>query len=133
MTPGDAGDAGGGDRSDRIEVRGLRVVGTHGLLPEEQIRAQPFEIDLDVVADLIVAGRTDELGATVDYGEVVDRAAAIVIGPSYRLLEALAEGIAEAVLADTRVISVMVGVRKLRAPLAADVASVGVRITRSRP
>jgi dihydroneopterin aldolase len=47
-------------------------------------------------------------------------------------LEALAEGIAEAVLADTRVTSVSVGVRKLRPPLAADLGSVGVRITRSR-
>jgi dihydroneopterin aldolase len=128
VTPGDAG-----DRADRIEIRSLRAVGTHGLLPEEQSRAQPFEIDLDVVADLTAAGRTDDLAGTVDYGEVVDRAAAVVTGRSYRLLEALADGIAEAVLADTRVISVSVGVRKLRPPLAADLASVGVRITRSRP
>jgi dihydroneopterin aldolase len=128
MTPGDPS-----DRSDRIEIRALRVIGTHGLLPEEQIRGQPFEIDLDVVADLTAAGRTDELGGTVDYAEVVDRAAAVVTGRSYRLLEALADGIAEAVLADTRVTSVSVGVRKLRPPLAADLASVGVRITRCRP
>ncbi|HWC37876.1 MAG TPA: dihydroneopterin aldolase [Acidimicrobiales bacterium] len=121
-----------GDRSDRIEVRGLRVVGTHGLLPEEQSRAQPFEIDIDVDADLTVAGRTDAIEETVDYGEVVLRASSVVTGRSYRLLEALAEGIAEAVLADGRVTSVGVGVRKLRPPLAADVGSVGVRITRSR-
>jgi dihydroneopterin aldolase len=121
-----------GDGSDRIEVRGLRVVGTHGLLPEEQSRAQPFEIDLDVDADLSVAGRTDAIEETVDYGEVVLRASAVVTGHSYRLLEALAEGIAEAVLADGRVTSVGVAVRKLQPPVAADVGSVGVRITRSR-
>ncbi|HEX4539365.1 MAG TPA: dihydroneopterin aldolase [Acidimicrobiales bacterium] len=122
-----------GDRPDRIEIRALRVVGTHGLLPEEQGRGQPFEIDLDVKADLRSAGGSDDLEDTVDYGQVVERAAAIVAGPSYRLLEALAEGIAAAVLADTRVTSVIVGVRKLRPPLAADLGSVGVRITRSRP
>jgi dihydroneopterin aldolase len=121
-----------GDRPDRIEIRALRVVGTHGLLPEEQVRGQPFELDLDVEADLTAAGRTDDLDGSVDYGEVVERAAAVVAGRSFRLLEALAEGIAEAVLADTRVISVSVGVRKLRPPLAADLGSVGVRITRSR-
>ncbi len=121
-----------GDGSDRIEIRALRVVGTHGLLPEEQSRGQPFEIDLDVDADMTTAGRSDDLAGTVDYGEVVGRAAAVVTGRSYRLLEALAEGIAEAVLADTRVTSVSVGVRKLRPPLAVDLASVGVRITRSR-
>jgi dihydroneopterin aldolase len=120
------------DRPDRIEVRALRVVGTHGVLPEEQTRGQPFEVDLDVVADLTAAGRTDSFDDAVDYGAVTRRASDVVTGRSYRLLEALAEGIAEAVLADGRVNSVSVGVRKLRPPLAADVGSVGVRITRSR-
>lgn len=120
------------DRSDRIEIRGLRVVGTHGLLPEEQSRGQPFELDLDVEADLSAAGRSDAIERTVDYAEVVRRATAVVTDSSYRLLEALAGAIAEAVLADTRVTSVSVGVRKVRPPLPADLASVGVRITRSR-
>ena len=121
-----------GDGSDRIEIRALRVVGTHGLLPEEQSRGQPFEIDLDVDADLAVAGRNDTLEDTVDYGEVARRASAVVTGRSYRLLEALAEAIAEAVLTDARATSVTVGVRKLHPPLAADVGSVGVRVARSR-
>ena len=120
------------DRPDRIEVRALRVVGTHGVLPEEQSRGQPFEIDIDVEADLAAAGRTDALEGTVDYAEVVQRASTVVTDHRYRLLEALAEGIAEAVLVDRRVTAVSVGVRKLHPPLAADVSSVGVRITRSR-
>jgi dihydroneopterin aldolase len=121
-----------GDRPDRIEVRGLRVVGTHGVLPEERSRGQPFEIDVDVDADLVAAGRTDSLEDAVDYAEVIQRASAVVSDQRFRLLEGLAEGIAEAVLADRRVTSVSVGVRKLRPPVAADVGSVGVRITRSR-
>ena len=47
--------------SDRIELRGLRVVGTHGALPEEQVRAQPFEVDLDIEVDLRPAGLSDDL------------------------------------------------------------------------
>jgi len=121
-----------GDRPDRIEIRALRVVGTHGLLPEEKVRGQPFEVDLDVEADLTAAGHSDDLERTVDYAGVVERAAAVVAGRSFLLLEALAEGIADAVLADRRVTSVSVAVRKLRPPLAADLGSVGVRITRSR-
>ena len=50
---------------DRIEIRGLRVLGTHGVLPEEQQRAQPFEVDLDLELDLRRAGRSDRLEATV--------------------------------------------------------------------
>ncbi len=122
------------DGSGRIEVRGLRVVATHGVLPEEQARPQPFEIDVDLVVDLSTAAGSDRLADTVDYGNVVDRIVALVsAGPPYRLLESLADRAAlDALVADDRVLSATVTVRKLRPPVAADVASVGVRITRSR-
>ena len=48
---GVTGDGEGG-RGDRIQLRGLRAIGTHGVLPEEKSRAQPFEIDLDLAVDL---------------------------------------------------------------------------------
>jgi dihydroneopterin aldolase len=121
------------DGRDRIELRGLRVLGVHGVLPEERVKAQPFELDLDLEVDLADAGRSDALDDTVDYAGVVDRAGAVIAGPGkYRLLEALAEAIAAAALEDVRVVSVTVGLRKLEPPLAADIATVGVRITRSR-
>ena len=47
--------------ADLVSLRGLRVLGTHGVLEEEQVRAQPFEIDVDVEADLAPAGRSDDL------------------------------------------------------------------------
>jgi len=106
------------------------VVGTHGALPEEQERAQPFEVDLDVEVDLGQAADSDDLADTVDYARAVQRAAAVVTGESFRLLEGLAGAIARAVLADQRARSVTVTVRKLRPPVAADLASVGVRLTR---
>ncbi|MST34719.1 dihydroneopterin aldolase, partial [Acidimicrobiaceae bacterium USS-CC1] len=84
--------------ADRIELRGLRVLGTHGVLPEERSRPQPFEIDLDVFADLRVAGRSDDLADTIDYGAVATAAAAAVEGPHADLLEHLAERVAEAAL-----------------------------------
>ena len=49
--------------SDRIELRGLRASGICGALPEEQERAQPLELDLDVIADLAPAGQSDTLMA----------------------------------------------------------------------
>jgi 7,8-dihydroneopterin aldolase/epimerase/oxygenase len=118
--------------SDRIQLRGLRVLGTHGVLPEEKRRDQPFEIDLDLAVDLAPAAGSDRLADTVDYGGVADSAAAIVAGDtSYELLEALAGAIADATLAsDLRITSVTVGLRKLQPPLAVDIATVGVTITR---
>jgi dihydroneopterin aldolase len=116
--------------SDRIELRGLRVVGTHGVLAEEQARAQPFEVDLDLDADLADAGRSDDLADTVDYGTLAERVASVVSGERHALLERLAERIAETALADGRVRSVTVTVRKLRPPVPLDLASAGVRVVR---
>ena len=58
----------------------------------------------------------------------------MVSGPrSFELLEALAGAVAEATLAsDRRITAVTVDLRKLRPPLAVDIATVGVRITRRR-
>jgi dihydroneopterin aldolase len=119
---------------DAIVLRGLRVVGTHGVLPEEKRRAQPFEVDLELHVDLAPAGDSDRLEDTVDDAGVADAAAAVVAGPpSYDLLEALAGAVASAALAsDPRVTAVTVDLRKLQPPLALDIATVGVRVTRPR-
>jgi dihydroneopterin aldolase len=122
---------GGDDGGDRIQLRGLRVVGTHGVLPEEQARPQPFELDLDLAVDLALASVSDRLADTVDYGAVAELAAGVVAGPSFELLEALAEAVAQAALAsDLRITEVTVHLRKLRPPLPMDLGTVGVRITR---
>ena len=118
---------------DRIELRGLRVLGTHGVLPEERERAQPFEVDLDLDLDVGAAGRSDALGDTVDYGSVVEAVAGVIAGPHSDLLERLAERIARAALnaGAPRASAVTVTVRKLRPPLPFDLASAGVTVTRS--
>ena len=123
-----------GSGADTIELRGLRVVGTHGVLPEEQTRAQPFALDLTLAVDLAPAGASDALADTVDYGAVADAVAAVVAGPrSFALLEALADVVATTVLDhDPRITAVTVTIRKLRPPLPHDVATVGVTITRAR-
>lgn len=125
---------GSGAPGDRIELRGLRSVGTHGVLVEEQERAQPFEVDLDLDVDLRPAGVSDALADTVDYGAVADVVAATVSGPrSFSLLEALAWHVADAVLdVDRRITGVTVSLRKLRPPLAVDIDTVGVRVVRHR-
>ena len=115
---------------DRIELRGLRAVGTHGALPEEQRRAQPFEVDLDVVADLRPSGKSDALGDTVDYGALAHAVERVVTTERFQLLEALAQRIADEVRAVERVESVTVTVRKLRPPVAVDLTSAAVTITR---
>lgn len=120
---------------DRIELRGLRAVGAHGALDEERRRAQPFEVDLDIEADLERAGHTDELADTVDYGDVVTAVVGILTGAHIELIERLAQRIADTVLATAGPLAtaVTVTVRKLRPPVAADLATAAVTITRTRP
>jgi dihydroneopterin aldolase len=119
---------------DLIELRGLRVVTLVGALPEEHERAQPLELDLDVEADLSVAGASDVLTDTIDYGALCDVVELTILdGGHVRLLEALADRVAAAVLAtDERISGVTVVVRKLRPPVPQDLATSGVRITRRR-
>ena len=119
---------------DVIELRGLRLIGICGALPEERQRAQPLEVDLDVYADLVPSGTTDDLADTVDYGAVCDAAAAEVSNGTPQLLEHLAEDLAAAVLAvDRRIDAVTVWVRKLRPPVAHSLGTSGVRVHRPRP
>jgi dihydroneopterin aldolase len=119
---------------DRIEVRGLRVMGVHGVLPREREAAQPFSLDLDVWLEVTDAAHSDDLADTVDYGALVARAAALVEQRSFSLLERLAGVVADDLLAaDGRIDGVEVTVRKLRPPLPARLDSVGVRAVRTRP
>jgi dihydroneopterin aldolase len=116
-----------------VEIRGLRVMGVHGALAEERLRAQPFEVDLDVELDADAAVATDDLADTADYGRFVRVATEVVSGRPRNLLESLAGAIAEALLEVDKVTGVTVTVRKLRPPVASDVRSAGVRVTRQRP
>ena len=122
--------AGGG--RDVIELRGLRALGICGALPEEQVRPQPLEVDLDVVADLSAAGASDDLDDTIDYGALAAEAERVVTTERFTLLERLAQRLADVALADPRVVEVHVAVRKLRPPVPQQLATSGVRLVRGR-
>ena len=118
---------------DRIELRGLRVDAICGVLPHERTTPQPLEIDVDLAADLRVAGASDDLTDTIDYGAVTAEVDRVATTSEPQLLEHLATRIADAVLAlDTRIDEVTVAVRKLEPPVPERLATSGVRIIRSR-
>ncbi len=102
-----------------------------GALPEEQDRRQPYEFDVDLIAEL-PATTTDVLDDTIDYGAVLDRIEAVTRDESFQLFERMAQRVAEAVLTDERIEEVTVEVRKLRPPVQQDVASSGMRLTLRR-
>lgn len=117
---------------DRIIMRGMEFYGFHGVLDLEREKGQPFIVDLDLVLDLKPAGITDDLSRTVSYAEVYRTVATIMTGPACRLLEALAENIARAVLANYPVTQVMVRIKKPQAPVAGKFRYMAVEICRDQ-
>lgn len=118
--------------SDRITLRGMRFAGRHGVDPEEQVTAQPFEVDLILRTDLSKPATTDELADTIDYSAAFTLVKGIVEDRSYRLIERLAGAIAEAILASFAVDDVEVRVRKPKAPLPGALDTVEARVRRRR-
>ncbi len=124
-----------GRHEDRLTLRGMRFTGRHGVLPAEKREPQPFEVDVVLHADLAAAAERDDLAATADYAALFDLVRAIVEGPSFDLIEALAGAISRAVLAATDpalVAAVEVRVRKPEAPIAGALDTVEVALVRRR-
>ena len=118
--------------ADRIELRGLRVRGHHGVFEHERRDGQDFLIDLVLWLDSRIAARTDDLADTVDYGGLAQRAHDIVAGAPRNLIETVAAEIADDVVADPKVLAVEVTVHKPSAPIPLTFADVAVVARRSK-
>lgn len=116
--------------ADQIELRGLRVLAHCGILPEEVERKQPFEIDVDIELDLADAAETDDVTKTIHYGEVVAMLQAMADNQRFGLLERFADLAAKRILEFERATAARVTIRKLRPPVAQDLASSGVSVER---
>jgi dihydroneopterin aldolase len=99
---------------------------------QERRRGQAFMVDVELFLDLARAGREDRLAATVDYAEVFRLVRRTVEEERFGLLEALAEAIAQRLLAAYPVEGVLVRLKKPRAPVGGTYAYFGVEIERYR-
>lgn len=98
---------------DKIRLEGMAFVGFHGTRPEEGTLGQRFVVDIELHCDLRAACQSDDLRLSVDYSEVHAIAREVVEGPKLNLTEAVAEQIAQRVLAEqAQVQAVRVTVRK---------------------
>lgn len=123
--------------SDRITLTGIEVYGYHGVHQFERDYGQRFVVDLTVHCDLAPAGRTDDLAATLDYGQLARLIETMVSTEPVNLLETLAENIAAAVFehaltSEVTVETVEVTVHKPQAPLSVTFADVAVTVVRHR-
>ena len=118
---------------DRIHLEGMIFYAYHGVNPEEQELGQRFVVDLQVELDLAAAGCSDALAETVSYTHLYRTVRAVVEGERYKLLEAVAEAIAQRVLASFPVSAVRTRVKKPSPPIRdAVLEGVTVEVYRKR-
>ncbi|MGH2756120.1 MAG: dihydroneopterin aldolase [Actinomycetota bacterium] len=118
---------------DAIFATGLRLSCRVGVTEEERARPQFVLVDLEMRRDLGVAGTTDELAATVDYGAITSGVRALLERTEVLLLERLAQLIADLLLSHSGVVGVTVSVAKESPPIEEEATAVGVRIVRGQP
>lgn len=118
---------------DNMQMKGMRFYGYHGVYPEENKLGQHYIIDLEMRLDLERAGQSDDLEVTVNYAEVYKHIKAVVEGPPFKLIEALASSVASRVLeVYTMVHEVTVRVTKPNPPFEVFFDGVTIELNRSR-
>lgn len=118
---------------DKIILTGISVFGHHGCGAEEQEHGQIFKVDVTLNLDLSKSGKTDNISETVDYAQVLFIVENIVAGTPRKLIETVAEEIADTLLKRFSLIeSLKIVLHKPDAPLPIKYADAAVEITRSR-
>ena len=120
------------EMSDRIDLIGIRGYGFHGVFEDERLNGQEFLVDLTIHCDLREAGQSDDLAATIHYGELAAKVHQLIEGEPMDLIEALAERVAAEVLTNPIVNKISVTVHKPSAPISVPFSDVSVTITRER-
>ncbi len=117
--------------ADTIRLDQLQVPAALGVSAPERRMRRPVTLDLELEMDLARAGGSDRIGDTVDYFEIYQVVEAVAAQREHRLVEALGQRIADALLERFPFDAVVVTVRKHR-PFAGVVEFAGIRIRRER-
>ena len=117
---------------DKIEIRNLEIFANHGVFPEENVLGQKFVVSATLYTDTRKAGLSDELTASIHYGEVSHMITKFAKEHTYKLLEALAENLCQMLLRELPLLKkITLRVEKPWAPVGLPLDTVAVEITRS--
>ena len=117
-------------RMRRVFVRDLEIMASVGVYEVEQRYEQRVivSVELDVRDDY--DGVSEKLSEVLDYSVIVHGVEALVQSRHFKLLETMAERIAEVCLADTRVIAARISLMK--PDIMSACKAVGIEIERRR-
>lgn len=116
---------------DKIKIEDLEIFARHGVFPEENKLGQKFLVSAVLYTDTRKAGNTDDLYASIDYGEACHFIEAFMKEHTFLLIERAAERLAEELLLHIPGLSkVRLEVKKPWAPVGLPLKSVSVEILR---
>ena len=104
----------------------------HGYYKAERELGQRFELDIEVECDVTHASKTDELSNAIDYRKVYSLAKEAFESYKFKLLETVAERIADQILDSFNVHAVLIRVRKLNVPINGFLDHIEIEIRRCR-
>lgn len=114
-----------------VFVHDMVLAASIGVYQREHEVPQRIRVNIDLaVEDASDGVGPDDLARVVDYGVVAESVRGIVASGHVRLVETLAERIAEACLVDRRVVVARIRVEKL--DILPDAESAGVEVERRR-
>jgi dihydroneopterin aldolase len=116
---------------DVIFLEGIQIPAALGVTAAERRMRRPVLLDLEVERDLREAGRTDDIHQTLHYKRIFEVVEDVAANQEHKLVEALGERIARAVLSKFDADAVTVTVRKPK-PIAGVLEYAGVRVRRTR-
>ena len=116
---------------DKIKIKNLEIFANHGVFPEENKLGQKFVVSAVLYTDTREAGKTDNLTASIHYGEVSQFIDNYVRKHTFKLLERLAENLAEQLLLQIpHLEKVQIEVKKPWAPIGLPLETVSLEIER---
>ena len=116
---------------DQIKIKDLELYCRHGVFPEENVLGQKFLFSAILSVDTRAPGKADDLEKSVNYGELCHFIQEFMEEHTYKLLEAVLENLAEAILQKwEKIEEITLEVKKPWAPIGLPLETVSVEITR---
>ena len=111
----------------RINLNNISLFGYHGLYEKEINDGQDFKIDISIKLRKR-KNITDDIEDSVDYANIATIVEMVFNKRRYNLIESLASDIADEVLLNSMIKSVIISIKKTNPPIDIDVESVEVII-----
>lgn len=118
--------------SNTILLENMVFYGFHGVYEYEREQGQRFYVDVEICADLSLAGKTDKVTDTIDYTLVYTQVKEVMENQRFHLLEAVGDHIAELILKTSIASEVKIRIRKPAVPIPGPLDYVQVEVSRSK-